>query len=638
MGLISLRQLKRQSLAILVDACIVTNAYVLAALVLFARWAPLEYYDELLLFIPFAVVVQCALNLKLGLYRIVGRYAGLSQALNMIRSFLAAMPILLFIGFLVMHSSVLRVLVMVPIGGVVSLILMSVVRFYPRVFYERSLRELKPQVRLLVIGAGSAGEMIIRSIQKDSDPVFEVVALVDDNPDLQGMEIHGIPIHGPTDRLAEIVEKKDVDEILIAMPSIALPEFQRIVDLAQRTGKAVKTLRPLQSTHLGKVGVDNISDIEIEDLLGRQPVQTDYTQIRTFIGEKTVLVSGAGGSIGSELVNQISRHNPARIILVDQDESSLYRIHKQLAQRFFHNHDVYVADIRSEPRMKMLFEKHHPELVFHAAAYKHVPLMEMQPDEAVINNVLGTLNMAKLAGEYGARSFINISTDKAVEPANIMGATKKMGELVVDELGDNYPQTRYASVRFGNVLGSRGSVIPIFRQQIMEGGPVTITHPEMTRYFMLISEAVDLVLQAAAFQDSKAIYVLEMGKPVRIIDLAEQMISLMKPSEKIEITYTGMRPGEKLHEYLVAGNESRSISAHAKIYKIQSPEWQQAPILPELDMLFEEANAHNDEMIRIYLQKWIPSYTPFDMDQVGVLELSEEISGDSLAQPAFPSD
>lgn len=619
MGLAPFRQLRRQSLALLVDACIVVNAYTLAALTLFARWAPLRYYNELLIFIPFAVAVHCALNLKLGLYRAVGRYAGLNQALNMIRSSVLSLPILLVIGFLVMHSSLMRVLVMVPIGGAIAFLLMSVIRFYPRVFYERSLKEVRPRVRLLVVGAGAAGEMIVRSIQKTTPRLFEVVALVDDNPALQGMEIHGITIHGPTDHLSEIVSRKDIDEILIAMPSAALADFRRIVELAQRTGKNVKILRPLQSTHLGKVGVDNISDIEIEDLLGRQPVQTDYTRIRNFIKGKTVLVTGAGGSIGSELVNQISRHNPARIILLDQDESSLYNIHKELLQRFFHSHEVCIADIRSETRMAALFEKFRPELVFHAAAYKHVPMMELQPDLAVLNNVRGTWITARMAGRFGARCFVNISTDKAVEPVNVMGATKHLGERIVSELQAVYPATKFSSVRFGNVLGSRGSVLPIFREQIREGGPVTVTHPEMTRYFMLISEAVDLVLQAATFSEGDAVHVLNMGNPVRIVDLANQMIAQLSAEERVEVIFTGLRPGEKLYEQLIASDELHEATSHPMISRISSPAGENA-ILPELELLFSPAGLGDCATVKDMLRRWIPSYTPFDMSRVGSVE------------------
>lgn len=604
-------------MAIFVDACIVINAYTLASLVLFSRWAPLQYYNELLLFLPVAVFVHCGVNLKMGLYSNVGRYAGLRQAIKTIKAIGISIAFLLAAGFIVMSSSHLHALVMIPIGGIIAFIFMSVVRFYPRFFYERSLRELTPKQHILLVGAGAAGEMIISSIQKDRQLSMAVIALIDDNQELQGMEIHGVPIFSPAERISEIVMQKEVDEIVIAIPSATLDQFQRLWKICTRTGLPTKTLHPLQSLHGGKVGVNQIREIEIEDLLGRQPVQTDYAQIGSFVNGKVVLVTGAGGSIGSELVMQISHHKPASIILVDRDESALYELHVNLKKHLLLEHHVQVVDIRSFDRMKSLFKQYKPELVFHAAAYKHVPLMELQPDEAVLNNVQGTLNLAQMSGENGVTCFVNISTDKAVEPANIMGASKHLSERLVAELGEIFPGTRYCSVRFGNVLDSRGSVLPIFRRQIRDGGPVTITHPEMSRYFMLISEAVDLVLQASAFTDGNTVYVLEMGKPVRIVDLAAQMIDLLKQSEKIDIVFTGLRPGEKLHEQLIDRSEIRENTDHAMIYRIIYPAFENGPILPELAGVFMNAEQQDYDGIIRWLQKWVPSYTHFDMSQVG---------------------
>lgn len=628
----SLKQLIIRPLALFVDACIVINAYTLASLVLFAQSAPLQYYDELLIFLPIAVAVHCTVNLKMGLYRGVGRYAGLTQGLKTIKAVAVSVILLVFIGLLSMRSSTKHVLAMVPIGGLIAFILMTVVRFYPRVFYERSLKEVATARNLLVVGAGSAGEGIIHSIHKEPSLAIQVVALVDDDPHLKGLEIHGVPIYSPAEKIPEIVETKDIDEILIAIPSATLEEFQRIWQICSRTGKPTKTLRPLQSMHLGKVGIESIREIDIEDVLGRQPVMSNYAQISGFIGNRVVLVTGAGGSIGSELVLQISHHNPARIVLVDHDESALYRIHEKLSQHYFQKHILCVADIKSESKMEYLFRQHRPDLVFHAAAYKHVPLMELQPDEAVLNNVHGTWNVARIAGEHDVDCFVNISTDKAVEPVNVLGATKLLGERVVNELGNVYPETKYCSVRFGNVLGSRGSVIPIFQEQIHSGGPVTITHPEMTRYFMLISEAVDLVLQAAAFKNGNALYVLEMGKPVRIVDLAEQMISLMVPGEDIDVVFTGLRPGEKLHEQLIDKYESRTPTDHSMIYQVNAM-GAQPSILAVLPGLFYKAKSHDGGAIKVLLEKWIPSYSPFDMRLVGSINKGDQ----KVADGAVPA-
>ena len=606
------RMLKLRPLAILVDACIVVNAYTLASLVLFARWAPLQYYEELLVFLPIAVIIHCAVNYRLGLYRGVGRYAGLHRAIRLSYAALITMPLLFLAGLLAMPDSWLHVLAMVPIGGCIAYLLMAVVRFYPRVFYERSLREVEAGLRLLVVGAGAASEMIVRSFQKERNLGIEVVALVDDNPELEGLEIHGVNIYCPTESIAELVREKDVDEILIAIPSATLDQFQRIWQICSRTGIVTKTVRPLQSTHLGEVGVSHIRDIEIEDVLGRQPVQTDYTGIRDFIMGKTVLITGAGGSIGSELSVQISHHNPARMVLVDRDESALYQIHERLSHNLFHGHELCVADVCAEDSMDLLFKRHRPDLVFHAAAYKHVPLMEQHPDEAVLNNVMGTWIVASLAGAYGAGCFVNISTDKAVSPVNVMGATKNLSERLVQEIGELNGNTRFCSVRFGNVLGSRGSVIPIFREQIRRGGPITITHPDMTRYFMLISEAVDLVLQAAAFQEDDSIYVLEMGQPVRIVDLANQMISFMRPEEPIDTVFTGLRPGEKIHEQLIDSYEAREASGHPMIYRVMPPRMMRQPVLEKTPHLIEKARSRDFIAISACLKEMIGSYKMLD--------------------------
>lgn len=613
----SLGQIKRQPLAIFVDACIVINAYTLASLVLFARWAPLTYYDELLVFLPFALFIHCGLNLKLGLYRAVGRYVGLDQILKLVQTTIISVASLLLIGSLIMSSSILHVLAMVPIGGAITFILMAGVRFYPRIFYERSLREVIPRLNVLVVGAGTAGEMIIRSMQKEPGSELNPIVLVDDDEGLRDLEIHGVPIHYPTERIPELVDKYSIDQIIIAIPSAPLPEFQRIWRICARTRIPTRTLRPLQSIHLGKVGLSDIRDIEIEDVLGRQPVHTDYTQISEFIKDKVILITGAGGSIGSELALQISRHDPATIVLVDQEESALYAIHELLVRDYSHNHALCVADIRSQDKMELLFRKYRPALVFHAAAYKHVPLMELHPDEAVFNNIYGTYNLARIAGENGADCFVNISTDKAVEPVNVLGASKNISERVVTDLGREHKGTRYCSVRFGNVLGSRGSVIPIFRQQILNGGPITVTHPEMTRYFMLISEAVDLVLQAAAFPEPDGIYVLEMGTPVRIMDLARQMVDFMRPADDIEITFTGLRPGEKLHEQLFDKKEAHEPSGHPMIYRVSSSPWHEEPIIERLPLIFAAASARDHQGIKGLLVEWIDSYAPFDMKLVG---------------------
>lgn len=631
-----IKKLKRPSIAVFIDAFIVINAYVLASLILFANGAPADRYKELIVFISCAVVVHCTLNRWFGIYRYVGRYVGFHQALKIVEAAALSVAGLMLITFITEPASAGHALVMIPIGGFLVMIFFGGIRFYPRIFYERSLRNVVSQVNILVVGAGDAGERIVRNIQNDHLIPMNVVAVVDDDPAMIGKEMHGVSIFGPIEKITRVVEKKNIDEILIAIPSATIEQFSHIWEVCSQCDIPVKTVGSLQSTHFGEVDVKRIRDIRIEDVLGRQPVQTDYAQIGEFIQGKTVVVTGAGGSIGSELVLQISQHNPGKIILIDQDETALYTLHERLMRYHFQQYDMFVADIKSEKKMESIFDEYQPNIVFHAAAYKHVPLMELHPDEGVLNNVMGTLNMATISGRYGVESFVNISTDKAVEPVNILGATKRLGERIVAEMENLYEDTLYCSVRFGNVLGSRGSVIPIFREQIHKGGPVTVTDPQMTRYFMMISEAVDLVLQAAAFQKGNAIYVLDMGKPVKIVALAEKIIEFMKSEEKIEMVYTGLRPGEKLHETLFESCENSEASGHERIYRVNPFHWGEALILDRLPQLFDEARANNHAAIRRLLKEWIPTYRPFEMENIGlVTDEATEVCADAVGEVSY---
>lgn len=595
-------------LSIIVDSCIVLNSYTLVSLVLFANRAPLQYYTELLIFLPLAVLIHCIINMKLGLYREVGRYAGLTQAMKIVRASVLTSLLLLIAGVVSMPSSRPHAAALVSMGGVLAFVLMASVRFYPRVFYERSLREIKPRQRMLIVGAGTAGEMVFRDIQRERRADMEVTAFADDNRELEGMEIHGVPIHTPVNRVPEISAANGIDEILIAIPSAGLEDFRRLWKICAQSRLPVKTIRPIQSILFGRVGLEQIKEISIEDLLGRQPVYSDYSKIGDFIKERVVLITGAGGSIGSELAIQIGDHKPKFIVLLDHDESALYHVHEKLSQNLTQNHALSIASVRAEERIDTIFQHYRPQIVFHAAAYKHVPLLELSPDEAVLNNVLGTFNIARMAGVYGCDCFVNISTDKAVEPINVLGATKRLGELITAELGRLYPETKYCSVRFGNVLDSRGSVIPVFREQISGGGPVTVTHPEATRYFMLISEAADLVLQAAAFQEKKAIYVLDMGNPVNILELANQMIGMMRPQRKVDVVFTGLRPGEKVNEKLFDMGEEQIQSEHPRILRVQQKEETVTRILEQLPELFRDAFAMDCQAIRRRLNLWFPTF------------------------------
>jgi len=392
---------------------------------------------------------------------------------------------------------------------------------------------------------------------------------------------------------------------LIALPEAPSEEIDRIWRECVKTRAEVKVV-PKLTEFLGQ-GTVRLRELEIQDLLGRQPVEIDLDRLVEFVNGKRVLVTGAGGSIGSELSRQISRLGPACLILLDRDESALYYLNEELAREGFAGAELAVGDVTNVEKMRALFARLQPHLVFHAAAYKHVPLMELHASEAVVNNVGGTLSVARVAGEFGAERFINVSTDKAVNPANVMGATKRLSEMIVRAAAEEHPETLYASVRFGNVLGSRGSVVPTFRRQIEAGGPVTVTHPEMTRYFMLIPEAVSLILQAGAMADSYGVYVLEMGRPVKIVDLATKMIEVMGV-KGVEVKFIGLRPGEKLHETLSEESERRAATAHPMVFRLVPKNPPSSDLLEVVEEMAYFAREGDDEKALGLLRRAVPNY------------------------------
>jgi FlaA1/EpsC-like NDP-sugar epimerase len=429
-------------------------------------------------------------------------------------------------------------------------------------------RDTSPLKRLLIVGAGDTGEMLLREIDKNRNLTYQAVALLDDDGRKHGLRIHGVPVLGPVSDARGVCERLRVDEIIIAAPSATRQELRAILEKIQATGIKPKILPAVESVLHGKVSLGEVREVAIEDLLGRKEVQLDGHAIAAYVRGKTVLVTGAGGSIGSEICRQVCRFEPKRLILLEQAENPLFFIEGELRRECKGVELVpVVADVCDEVRVDQVFAQHRPDVVLHAAAHKHVPLMEANPGEAVRNNVLGTRNVARSADKHKAAGFVMISTDKAINPTSVMGTTKRLAELYVQAM-EAHSATQFISVRFGNVLGSNGSVVPIFREQIRKGGPVTVTHPEMTRYFMTIPEATQLVLQAASTGESGQVFVLDMGEPVRIVDLARDMIRLsgFTPGEDIEIVFSGMRPGEKLFEELSLGSEGISKTKHEKIF------------------------------------------------------------------------
>ncbi|MCX6718057.1 MAG: nucleoside-diphosphate sugar epimerase/dehydratase [Candidatus Staskawiczbacteria bacterium] len=440
-------------------------------------------------------------------------------------------------------------------------------RIYLRVMGQN--RMFKKE-RTLIIGAGDAGEQILRSIISSSKNPYYPIGFIDDNPIKKGVVIHGLKVLGKISDISIIAKNLQIKQLIIALPSADGKKIREAVEAGKKAGIwKIKIAPPLSEIIRGQVSFKNLKDVEVEDLLGREQVNLDTKQIESFIKDKSVLITGSAGSIGSELSRQVAKFRPELLLLLDQDETGIFNISKELENNF-PNLKIcnLIADIADAEKINKIFEKFRPEIIFHAAAYKHVPLMEENADEAVKNNIFGTKNLAKAAVNYNAKKFIFISTDKAVNPSSVMGATKRAGEMVC-QLFNEKNKTKFISVRFGNVLNSRGSVIPIFREQIKRGGPVEVTHQEMKRYFMLTSEACLLVLQASAMGQGGEVFVLDMGKPIKILDLAKEMIKLsgLVLDRDITITFTGIRPGEKLFEEMLTAEEGTSATQNNKIFK-----------------------------------------------------------------------
>ncbi|WP_158542560.1 polysaccharide biosynthesis protein [Lujinxingia litoralis] len=493
-----------------------------------------------------------------------------------------------------------------------SLLLLGGARGSLRLIRERlaTWGDDRPAVPVLIAGAGDTGETLVREIAKNRQIVYRPVGFIDDDPYKHGLRMHGVPVLGPIERLPQIVDKHGVEELVIAMPSASREQIRRVVELAQRCGVKTRIVPAFEAVVEGKVSVNQLREVAITDLLGRAPVELDTYAIGRSLEGKRVLVTGAGGSIGSEICRQVMRFNPERLILLDSAETPLFFIHRELRQAHDDRLFPAIGDVTDAQRMREVFDLHRPDVVLHAAAYKHVPLMEAHPALAVRNNIGGTRTVAHLAAEYQVARFVLISTDKAVNPTSVMGATKRVAELLVRHLNASCPTTKFCVVRFGNVLGSNGSVIPIFRQQIAAGGPVTVTHPEMTRYFMTIPEATQLVLQAATFKQGD-LFILDMGEPVKIVDLARDMIRLSGLSEEeIPVEFCGIRPGEKLFEELTLDREEVDTTAHAKIFMGREPGDLLENLQEPFDALMAAGQASDDQGVREGLEALIPTYRP----------------------------
>jgi FlaA1/EpsC-like NDP-sugar epimerase len=613
----------RRGAAMLVDALIVIESFAVTLIVRVAGDTASPPFWPF--FWPFAVFSALAFVLLLnanGVYQSILRYTGIYQGVRVLSATaMAAGGLSLTVicvgpwGFGLMDFN--PVPLSVPLmGSVLAYVQLVAVRLYPRVFYEMSLREVGRRTRTVIVGTGEPGVALAGHIWRTAASETQVVGFVSGSPIEVGRHIEGSPVLGVVEDLEELIAQHGIDQVIIAMPQASREEMDWIWRTSIRASAEVKVMPDL-GEYLAE-GAIKLRELQIEDLLGREPVDIDLDALSDYINNKRVLVTGAGGSIGKELSRQISRLGPAKLILLDRDESGLYYLNTELRREDFYDTEVFVGDITHSERVSFAFETFRPQLVFHAAAYKHVPMMEQQATEAIVNNVLGTLNVARAAGAYGTSKFINVSTDKAVSPVNVMGATKRLAEMVVRELSLEYPETIYASVRFGNVLGSRGSVVPTFRQQIEAGGPVTVTHPDMIRYFMTIPEAVSLILQAGAMAESYGTYVLEMGRPVAITDLARKMIEIMG-APNVTIKFVGLRPGEKLKEELSEEGEQRDTTAHQMVFRLSSENMSPPgdSNLSELidAMVFHARGQERGRALQL-LRRAVPNYSATDLPEV----------------------
>ena len=564
-------KLSRIIMLIICDAILLNLSEFLALLIRFEfniteLFTKTPYVENILKFAPVYTVLGIGIFFIFKLYTSLWEFASVDELIHVA----AACVITVLAGFILMRLIHLSIPGSFPfINGMLLLIFILSLRFSYRFFRrERKMRRSADKKRTMLIGAGRAAAIALRDFQGSADSENEIVCIIDDDSKKRGSYLAGVRIVGSRDYIVEAAKKYAVEEIVIAMPSVSHAARKEIIEICQHTPCRIKVLPGIYQLANGEISIKQIRDVEIEDLLGRDPVHVDLTGIKEYIMGRVVLVTGGGGSIGSELCRQIAGYEPKTLIIFDIYENNAYAIQIELMAKYPELHlETLIGSVRDSARVDSIFETYHPELVFHAAAHKHVPLMEDSPNEAIKNNVLGTLNVALAADKFGAKRMLLISTDKAVNPTNIMGASKRLCEMIVQTM-DHRSETEYVAVRFGNVLGSNGSVIPLFRDQIAKGGPVTVTHKDIIRYFMTIPEAVALVLQAGEYAKGGEIFVLDMGKPVRIDDLARNMIKLsgFEPDVDIPIVYTGLRPGEKLFEELLLSEEGLTKTANDLIY------------------------------------------------------------------------
>jgi FlaA1/EpsC-like NDP-sugar epimerase len=611
-----------------IDAGLVVAAYLLSYLLRFEGQVPVKEWKSFNVTIFYIVPFKLIVFMFFGLYRGMWRYTSLVDLLNALKAIttssvvvtLAILFIYRFEGFPRSVFVLDWILTFIFIGGIrvgIRLLLSEkekeVSFLFQNPFSKR--KTVRPKKRLLIIGAGDAGEKILREIRDNPRLDYEVVGFLDDDAKKKGMRIHGIPVLGSLPRIHDMAFRDEVDEILIAVPSASAKQMRRIIEACEETGLKSRTTPGIGELIDGKISFKTVREVSFEDLLGRDPVDLDMERIGNYLTGKIILVSGAGGSIGTELCRQISFFAPKNLIFLDKTENSLFHLEMEFRQRYPKvTVTPVLGDVQNKNFLEKLFSVNKPQVVFHAAAFKHVPIVELNPWEGVFNNVIGTKNIVEASQQFETERFINVSTDKAVRPVSVMGATKRVAEMITSCHASN--PTHFVSVRFGNVIGSEGSVVHLFKRQIERFGPVTVTDPEITRYFMIIPEACKLILQAGALGEGREIFILDMGTPMKIVDMARDLIrrSGFKPDVDIEIKFTGLRLGEKLHEELITEGEGIVRTPYDKIFVLKGDTCDLNWLNQKIEELIRLANEQDAPGIKSKLKEILPEYQPFDMN------------------------
>ncbi len=600
----------RKYILILIDTFIIIISFLSPHIISGVHSAKIEWFENTWYIYTTIYIVTF---IVMGVYKNIWRYAGIQDIFKCLQA-----NILANLLFLILTKSLnifVRYYVYIVAFFVTSFCTLAIRIVYRAILIigDKSTKKLSHYTNIMIVGAGQATAAILQEINRNNPNNYMVKCIVDDDKTKIGRTINSVPIVSSTDKIPAMINKFDIDEIILSIPSIDKENKKRILDICAQSKCKLKILPEVYSLLTNNKNImDKIREVQVEDLLGREPISLDCTLTKEYIQGKTVLVTGGGGSIGSELCRQISSYNPKKLIVLDIYENNAYGIQQELIRQYGDALDIEVeiTSIRDKNKLNQIFSSYDIDIVFHAAAHKHVPLMEKNPEEAIKNNVIGTYNVVQAADEHNVEKFVLISTDKAVNPTNVMGATKRIAEMIIQSY-NNHSETDFVAVRFGNVLGSNGSVIPLFKEQIKEGGPVTVTHEEITRYFMTIPEAVQLVLRASSMAEGGEIFVLDMGEPVKIKDLAYNLIKLsgLEPEIDINIEYTGLRPGEKLYEELLISQDKNQIKTNIEKIFIERPTKFDENELFELIKELEQASYNNDlNKIIFLLEKVVPTY------------------------------